>query len=217
MQPTNTERSTRLIVFDLDGTLLEAESSWGTVNDFFENDNSETLQLFRSGAIDYPECMRRDVAAWPNSLHISRIRDALSGWILRPGAEELLETLHEWGIETAILSGGIDVLASQVAAQLGIEQCVANELITDERGFLTGESRMRVDPLRKEIALAQLCRERNVALERCVTIGDSEMDGSFLRASGLGVLLGDAETAEALGVQSMSALSQLVELIASQR
>jgi phosphoserine phosphatase len=104
-------------------------------------------------------------------------------------------------------------LAAEVAARLGIEHCVANELVTDERGFLTGESRMHVDPLRKEIALERLCRERQVALERCVTIGDSEMDGSLLRASGLGVLLGDAETAEALGVPSVSALCELVELV----
>jgi len=205
-----------MIVFDLDGTLLEAESSWGTLNEFFGNDNSDTMQLFRIGAIDYIEFMRRDVSRWPKPLHISRIREALSGWVLKPGAEGLLTSLHERGIETAILTGGIDVLAAEVAAQLGIEHWVANELVIDERGFLTGESRMRVDPLRKEIPLADLCRERNVALERCITIGDSEMDGSFLRASGLGVLLGDAETAASLGVQSLSTLSELIELVDAQ-
>jgi phosphoserine phosphatase len=213
MPPANSESSVHLIVFDLDGTLLEAESSWGTLNSTFGNDNSETMQLFRLGEIDYPEFMRRDVSMWPKPLHISAIRDALSGWILRPGAQDTLAALHERGIETAIMTGGIEVLAGEVAGQLGIERWVANELVTDERGFLTGETRMRVDPLRKEIALERLCRERSVALERCLTIGDSEMDGSFLRASGLGVLLGAAETAEALGVPSVSALSELVDLV----
>ena len=217
MPAANSDQSIHLIVFDLDGTLLEAESSWGTLNNFFGNDNSENMQLFRSGDIDYPEFMRRDVASWPKPLHISTVREALSGWILRRGAEEMFETLHGWGIETAILTGGIEVLAAEVAAQLGIELWVANELNTDERGFLTGESRMRVDPLRKEIALERLCRERHVALERCATIGDSEMDGSFLRASGLGVLMGDSETAEALTVPSVSALSELVGLIERRR
>lgn len=206
-----------MVVFDLDGTLLEAESSWGTLNVFFENDNSDAMQLFRDGAITYPEFMRRDVEAWPKPLHISAIRDALSGWVLRAGAQETLEALHERGIETAILSGGVELLAAEVAEELGIGGCVANEILTDERGFLTGESRMRVDPLRKEIALERLCRERKVALERCVTIGDSVMDESFLRASGLGVLIGDAETAEALGVPSVSALRELVDLVDAMR
>jgi phosphoserine phosphatase len=217
MPPTNSANSIQLIVFDLDGTLLEAESSWGTLNEFYENDNSETMKLFSVGAIDYPEFMRRDVAAWPKPIHISSICDVLSGWILRPGAEETLGNLHARGIETAILTGGVELLAAQVAAYLGIERWVANELITDEHGFLTGESRMRVDPLRKEIALERLCRERNIELERCVTIGDSEMDGSFLRASGLGMLLGDAETARSLGVSSVSALSELIDLVDSER
>jgi phosphoserine phosphatase len=171
------------------------------------------MRLFRRGAIDYAEFMRRDIAAWPKPLHISTIREALSGWALRPGAEETLAALHERGIETAILTGGIDVLAAEVAERLAIDCWVANEFVTDERGFLTGESRLRVDPLRKEIALERLCRERHVALERCVTIGDSEMDGSFLRASGLGLLLGDANTAEALGVGSVSTLSEIADLV----
>jgi phosphoserine phosphatase len=217
MPRASLKESVHLIVFDLDGTLLEAESSWGTLNGFFNNDNSETMQLFRNGAIDYPEFMRRDIAKWPKPLHISTIREVLSGWVLRPGAKETLETLHGWGIETAILTGGIDLLAAEVAAQLGIERWIANELITDERGFLTGESHMRVDPLRKEVALERLCREREVTPKGCITIGDSEMDSSFLRASGLGVLLGDARTAEALGVRAVSALAELVDLVDAKR
>jgi hypothetical protein len=43
------------------------------------------------------------------------------------------------------------------------------------------------------------------------------MDGSILRAAGLGVLLGDAETAAALGVPSVSELSELLELVAPER
>lgn len=213
MENESPGRSFDLIVFDLDGTLLEAESSWGTLNRFFGNDNRETIQLFRRGAIDYAEFMLRDLAAWPKSLHISTIREVLSGWVLRPGAGELLAALRARGIATAILTGGIDVLAAEIADQLGIDGWVANELVTDEHGFLTGEARMRVDPLRKEIALEHLCRTRRVALERCVTIGDSEMDESFLRAAGLGVLLGDAATGESLGVPWVSQLSELVGLL----
>jgi phosphoserine phosphatase len=203
----------RLVVFDLDGTLLEAESSWGTVNRAFGNDSCESMTLYRSGAIDYPEFMRRDIANWPKPLHLSRVHEMLSDWAFRPGATEVIGKLREQGLALAILTGGIHVLAEEVAQVLGIEHVVANVLLTDERGFLTGEARMRVDPLRKELALAELCRALRVAPEACVTVGDSEMDASFLRAGGVGVLLGDATRADALGVASAPELSALLDVL----
>lgn len=213
MPKSNYRRSLRLVVFDLDGTLLEAESSWGTVNGFFGNENRATMELYRRGEIDYSEFMQRDIAEWPKPLHISRVREALSGWTLRPGAAAVVAALRDRGLDLAILTGGIRLLAEEVAAHLHIRRPLANELTTDERGFLTGEARMRVDPLHKELALERICEARGVALEECVTVGDSEMDRSFLRASGLGVLLGGAELGRALGVPCVSELPALLELV----
>jgi phosphoserine phosphatase len=210
---THPGKTLRLVVFDLDGTLLEAESSWGTANQAFGHDNCESMALFRRGAIDYPEFMRRDIAGWPKPLHIDRVREALSGWVFRSGAASVVAALREHVLALSILSGGIDVLAQEVAATLGIDHVLVNELVTDERGFLTGEARMHVDPLRKERALEELCRAVGVAPEACVTVGDSEMDGSFLRAGGLGVLLGEAAQGEALGVPSVSELQGLLDLV----
>jgi HAD superfamily PSPase-like hydrolase len=146
------------VVFDLDGTLLEAESSWGILNRFFGNEDHETMALYRRGELDYAEFMRRDIEAWPKPLHISQVREVLSGWALRPGTAEVVQALRDRGLELAILSGGISVLADEVAAQLGIADPLANELVTDARGYLTGEGLLRVDPLRKEIALRELYR-----------------------------------------------------------
>jgi phosphoserine phosphatase len=204
-----------MIVFDLDGTLLEAASSWGTLNRFFGNDNRALLEQYLRGGIDYLEFMRRDIAAWPKPLHISRVREALAGWTLRPDAPESVAALRAAGFELAILSGGVHVLAEEVAERLGIPEPWANELVTDEAGFLTGEARLRVDPLRKERALARLCEQRGVAPEACVTVGDSELDRSFLQAGGLGVLVGDEALAAALGAVAVPGLAALPELVTS--
>ncbi len=203
----------RVVVFDLDGTLLEEESSWATLNRTFGSECPETMECFRRGEIDYTEFMQRDIGRWPISLHISRVREALGGWALKPGAETVVAGLRERGLELAILTGGVSVLAEDVAAHLGISELVANELMTDDRGFLTGEARMHVDPLRKELALARMCRSLGATPEECVTVGDSELDRSFLHAGGLGVLVGDAERGEALGVPSVPALSGLLALV----
>jgi phosphoserine phosphatase len=203
----------RLVVFDLDGTLLEAESSWATLNRTFGSECPETMECFRRGEIEYEEFMRRDIARWPFPLHISRVRNALADWSLRPGAEAVIATLRERGLELAILTGAVSVLAAEVAAQLGIGELLANELVTDERGFLTGEARMHVDPLRKELALARMCRTLGTPPEACVTVGDSDLDRSFLHAGGLGILVGDARRGEALGVPSVTELGGLLALV----
>ena len=110
---------------------------------------------------------------------------------------------------------GLDV--SDDATVYRISELVANELMTDDRGFLTGEARMHVDPLRKELALARMCRSLGATPEECVTVGDSELDRSFLHAGGLGVLVGDAERGEALGVPSVPDLSGLLALVDARR
>jgi phosphoserine phosphatase len=203
----------RLVVFDLDGTILEAESSWATLNRSFGSECSETMECFRRGEIDYAEFMRRDIARWPFPLHISRVRNALAGWSLRPGAEAVIAALRERGLELAILTGGVSVLAEEVASRLGIGELLANELVTDERGFLTGEARLHVDPLRKELALARMCWALGTPREACVTVGDSDWDRSFLHAGGLGILVGDARRGEALGVPSVTELGGLLALV----
>lgn len=203
----------RMCVFDLDGTLLETESSWATLNRTFGSECRETMQRFVRGEIDYAEFMRRDIARWPISLHLSRVREALADWSLRPGAETVIEALRERGLELAILTGAVSVFAEEVAGYLGIRRLLANELVTDERGFLTGEARMHVDPLRKDLALARMCQALGTTPQACVTVGDSDLDRSFLHAGGLGVLVGDARRGEALGVPSVLELSELLALV----
>ena len=55
----------RLAGFDLDGTLLEEDSSWAAIHRFFgtTRESQQSLKLYSEGKIDYKEFMRRDIAA----------------------------------------------------------------------------------------------------------------------------------------------------------
>ena len=67
---------TTCVVFDCDGVLVDAVSSWRTLHDHFGTDNSENLQRFIRGEITDVEFMRLDIAKWKsieNELNNMRI------------------------------------------------------------------------------------------------------------------------------------------------
>ena len=52
------------VVFDCDGVLVDAVSSWRTLHDHFGTDNNVNLQRFIAGEFDDLTFMRSDIALW---------------------------------------------------------------------------------------------------------------------------------------------------------
>ena len=68
----------KLIVFDLDGVLVDVMSSWAFVHEHYGVNNDTSLEAYLSGEIDDHEFMRLDIALWldiKKKLHISEIRE----------------------------------------------------------------------------------------------------------------------------------------------
>lgn len=182
-----------LIVFDMDGTLVEEDSCWRIIHRHFsvQEDSSKNLRAWEDGRIDYREFMKRDIALWKPIPHISQIQEILSHYQLPPKAPEIVDEIRERGYETVILSGGLDVLAEMVARELGIQRILANGLETDDEGYLTGEGIMRVDPQCKDKALKELLREIKIDPIQCACVGDSVYDTELFSMSGMGIAIGD--------------------------
>ncbi|MCI4360921.1 MAG: HAD-IB family phosphatase, partial [Thermoplasmata archaeon] len=119
----------RFVAFDMDGTLVDVVSSWAAVHDHFGESNSESVRLFMTDQIDDAEFLRRDIEIWwRHAPHITvmELEAILAPVPLMPGAKELFRALHARGIRTAIISGGIDLLAKRVGRELGIDYVLAN-------------------------------------------------------------------------------------------
>ena len=54
----------KLVVFDMDGTLLEPRSSWAIIHDHFGTDNSEMLQQYIDHKISDKEFVKADIELW---------------------------------------------------------------------------------------------------------------------------------------------------------
>ncbi len=180
----------RLVALDLDGTLVDVESSWAVVHRHFGDRNDEGLRRFLAKEIDDHEFIRSDVRIWRRhrpDLRIDELEEILGGVPLMPGAEALVRGLRARGARTAIISGGIDLLARRVARDLGVDVALANGFRVAPDGRLTGEGIVRVPILEKEAVLASLQSQLGIGPDETASVGNSEIDVGLFRRSRVGI------------------------------
>jgi phosphoserine phosphatase len=174
----------------MDGTLVDVESSWAAVHHHFRDHNADGLRDFLAGRIDDHEFIRTDVRIWRRHEPELRVEDleAILGTVpLMPGASRLISGLKSWGARTAIVSGGIDLLAHRIARELGIDLVLANGFRVDQDGRLTGEGIVRVPIQGKEGVLAGLQHQLGTRVEETASVGNSEIDVGLFHRSRVGV------------------------------
>jgi len=176
----------RVVVFDLDGVLVDIDSSWQVVHRAFGVDNEENYKRYMRGEIDYKEFMRSDICLWGRS-HINKIEIILQKVPLMNGAEETVGRLKEFGYRTAIISSGISILACRIKAELGMDRAFANQLLTDENGILTGEGKEEVKLAGKELVLKKVASTEGAKLSQCAVVGDSVFDIPMFEEAGFSV------------------------------
>jgi len=181
----------KLAAFDLDGTVLEHNSSWVAIHRHFgtEHNGAASLRLYTEGKIDYREFMRRDISSWPKGVTREEIAGVLSDYRIRREAPEVFRELRARRIGTALVTSGIDILARDVAADLEIDHWVANGLRFDGNGKLLPKGVGRVDPTRKDIAYQRLLSKIGIPSKKTIAIGDTIYDLAFLKSARLGFML----------------------------
>jgi len=180
----------RLVAFDMDGTLVDVGSSWAAVHAHFGERNPEGLRRFLDNEIDDEEFIRSDIEIWRRhipELSVADLEAVLERVPLMPGARELFRGLRSRQVTTAIVSGGIDLLAHRVARELGIDVALANGFRVTSSGRLTGEGIVRVPIHGKEGVLEHLQLQLGVSPSETASVGNSEIDVGLFRRSRLGV------------------------------
>ncbi|MCQ2208045.1 MAG: phosphoserine phosphatase SerB [Paludibacteraceae bacterium] len=181
-------RSRRLICFDMDSTLIQAEC----IDELAEKAGvgAEVKAITESamrGEIDFKESFTRRVALL-KGLDVSVMQEIADNIPITEGVDRLMEVLKRCGYKIAILSGGFTFFGEQLQRRFGIDYVYANNLEVDENGKLTGRFLGDiVDGHRKAELLKLIAQVEKVNLAQTIAVGDGANDLPMLSEAGLGI------------------------------
>jgi len=199
-------RTRRLVCFDMDSTLIEAEvidelaKAAGTGEQV-----AAITEAAMRGELDFSQSFAQRMALLKglDESVLAHIAEELN---ITEGAERLISTLSKLGYKTAILSGGFTYFGRYLQRKLGIDYVFANELeIVDGKvtGNVTGQV---VDGARKAQLLRELAEQENIRLEQVVAVGDGANDLPMLGIAGLGIAFRAKPLVKAEAKQAISTL-----------
>ncbi len=199
-------RNRRLVAFDMDSTLIEAE----VIDELAEEagvreEVSAITELAMRGEIDFSESFRRRVAL------LEGLDEAVLGKVverikLTEGAEHLVSTLRSLGYKTAILSGGFTYFGERLQQKLGIDYVFANELEIENGRVTGGVSGEIVDGERKATLLREIAEREGIDMQQVISVGDGANDLPMLSIAGLGIAFRAKPVVKQSAEQSISTL-----------
>ncbi|MHA0286486.1 phosphoserine phosphatase SerB [Mycobacterium sp. C3-094] len=180
-------RAKRLIVFDVDSTLIQGEViEMLAARAGVEAKVAEITEAAMRGELDFEESLRERVATLAG-LPAGVVDEVADQIELTPGARTTLRTLRRLGYHCGVVSGGFRQVIEPLAEDLMLDFVAANHLeIVD--GVLTGRvTGTVVDRPGKAKALRDFAAAFGVPMEQTVAVGDGANDIDMLTAAGLGV------------------------------
>jgi phosphoserine phosphatase len=180
-------RNKRLIVFDMDSTLIQTE----VIDELADlcgvgEEVRKITHRAMNGEIDFDESLRLRVSKL-KGLDTARMQDVLEKLPLTPGVEEFIKTIKSLGYKVALISGGFTFFADALKIKLGLDYSFANELEIQD-GKLTGHvTGTIVNANQKAILVKLISQQENISLEQVVAIGDGANDLPMLATAGLGI------------------------------
>ncbi len=176
-----------LVVCDVDSTLIDNE-----VIDLLAVEAGSGEQVARiteramRGELDFAESLRERVATL-RGLPTSALQKAIGQVTLTTGAQQLVEAVHDANGLIVAVSGGFHEVLDPLAANLGLDDWVANRLESLD-GVLTGKTYGPIiDATAKAAYLQSVAKKRRVDLANVIAVGDGANDLAMMEVAGMSV------------------------------
>ena len=197
-------RNRRLVCFDMDSTLIEAEVIDELAKHAGVGDQVAAItERAMLGELDFTESFIQRMALL-EGLSEQVLSDVANTLPIMEGAECLIRNLKAYGFKTAILSGGFNYFGKYLQQKMGIDYVYANTLEISD-GKLTGRVvQPVVDGQRKAVLLAQIAEKEGISTQQTIAVGDGANDLPMLSAAGLGIAFRAKPLVRESAKQSMS-------------
>jgi phosphoserine phosphatase len=180
-------RNKRLIVFDMDSTLIQTEviDEMAKLHGIGEKVKDITERAM-NGELDYTQSLKERVSLL-KGFDTNQMKSIADNLPITPGVEEFVKTTKALGYKLAVISGGFQFFANHLKNKLGLDYAFANDLEVDG-SELTGKIKGNiVDPSQKAFLLDMITQQEGIHLEQVVAIGDGANDLAMLSKAGLGI------------------------------
>jgi phosphoserine phosphatase len=180
-------RSKRLIVLDMDSTLIRIE----VIDELARaagvgKEVAAITERAMQGEMNYDESLKQRVALL-KGLDVAALDKIAAELPLTEGAETMVRVLKRLGYRIAVISGGFSRAAEALKRRLGLDYAFSNNLEI-EGGKLTGRV---VGPIvnaqRKAELLELIAQLEGVLLDQVIAVGDGANDILMLERAGLGI------------------------------
>jgi phosphoserine phosphatase len=199
-------RNRRLVVFDMDSTLIDAEViDELAIEAGVGQQVAEITEAAMQGKLDFKQSFEQRLALL-EGLDASVLQKIAQRLQLNEGAEHLISTLKKLGYKTAIISGGFSFFGEYLQEILGVDYVYANQLDI-ANGKVTGRVKGNIiDGQRKANLLRDLAERDDLMLEQVIAVGDGANDLPMLDIAGLGIAFRAKPLVEASAKQAISSL-----------
>ena len=197
-------RNKRLIVFDMDSTLIKNEVIVEMAKVYgVGNQVHDITEKAMNGEIDFDESLTQRVKLL-KGMSENKLEEILQSIELTDGVRDFVKTVKKLGYKIAIISGGFNYFANYFKDTLGLDYAFANDLEI-ENGILTGNIKGQiVNADKKAILLEMIAQQESINLEQVVAIGDGANDLKMLAKAGLGIAFHAKEIVKQNAEQHMS-------------
>lgn len=177
----------RLIVFDMDSTLIEQEviDELARLNGSYNEVQAITHEAMQ-GQLDFKQSLEQRVS-FLKGISTDELESVKNKLIFTRGTKECIQKLKSLGFKTAIISGGFKPFTEFVRKQLEIDYDFGNSLEVKDNVLTGNVIHPIIDAQEKANILTHLALREGIQMKQTVAVGDGSNDLLMLKTAGMGI------------------------------